>query len=148
MLFSIVPDRIHDDNWRGSDLVRIVAAVLATCTIGTSAALAASGTPTSPPLAIDDAQLQVLQAPTAGADVLPTTRTIPHWWRPIDNQHDGVTYGFNMVGADPYNCSGSACDVTIEGRRKNPSLNVGRYTFVGDLNIFGFDQPASGCSTN
>ena len=27
---------------------------------------------------------------------------------------NGVTYGYNMVGADPNNCSGSACSVTVE----------------------------------
>ena len=30
------------------------------------------------------------------------------------NPDDGITYGYNMVGADPNNCSGSACDVTIQ----------------------------------
>jgi hypothetical protein len=27
--------------------------------------------------------------------------------------NNGITYGYNMVGADPNNCSGSGCDVTV-----------------------------------
>jgi hypothetical protein len=129
--FSIMAGGNQDDNWRGSDLVRIAVAVLATFTIGTSATLAGSGTPNSPPVAIDDAQLQVLKPSIAGADVLPTTRTIPHWWRSIVDQHDGVTYGFNMVGADPYSCSGGACDVTIEVDITPMIVNVDGMTFSG-----------------
>jgi hypothetical protein len=98
---------------RGSDLVGLAAAVLATVTIGTSA-LAGSGTPNHPPTPIDDSQLQVLKLQFAGARPQPTTRTIPHWWGSTLDPHNGVTYGYNMVGADPYNCSGLACDVTIE----------------------------------
>jgi hypothetical protein len=49
-----------------------------------------------------------------GASVLPTTRTIPHWWGSTTNPQNGVTYGYNMVGADPNACSGSACSVTIQ----------------------------------
>src|SRR5262249_30829808 len=28
--------------------------------------------------------------------------------------NNGVNYGYNMVGADPNSCAGSACDVTVE----------------------------------
>jgi hypothetical protein len=66
-----------------------------------------------------------------GAEVLPTTRTIPHWWGSIRNPQNGVTYGFNIVGADPYSCSGWACYVTIEVDITPIILNVDGMTFSG-----------------
>jgi hypothetical protein len=63
---------------------------------------------------ISDDAMKAKFAVSAGADVLPTTRTVAHWWGSTTNPHDGVTYGYNMVGADPYACVGAACDVTIE----------------------------------
>ena len=77
-----------------------------------SPALAA--TPSSKPQVISDAALQALTATEGGAQVLPTTRTVAHWWGSTANPDDGITYGYNMVGADPNNCSGSACDVTVQ----------------------------------
>jgi hypothetical protein len=49
-----------------------------------------------------------------GVSVLPTTRTIPHWWGSTTNPQNGVTYGYNMAGADPNHCSGGGCSVTIQ----------------------------------
>jgi hypothetical protein len=66
-----------------------------------------------------------------GAIVLPTTRTVAHWFGQTTNSNDGITYGFNMVGADPNNCSGAACDVTIEADITPISVNVGGLTFDG-----------------
>ena len=63
---------------------------------------------------ISDDQLKAMFTTTGGADVLPTTRTVAHWFGTTLDPNNGVTYGYNMVGADPYNCSGSDCDVTIE----------------------------------
>jgi hypothetical protein len=106
--------------------------IVATFAIGTSATLAASGTPNHPPTRIDDGQVQVVNNVTmGGAEVLPTTRTIPHWSHSILNPDDGVTYGFNMVGADPYSCSGLACDFTIEVDITPIILNVDGMTFSG-----------------
>src|SRR5262249_16392487 len=65
------------------------------------------------------------------ADVLPTTRTIPHWFGQTPNPNDGVTYGYNMVGADPSSCSGSACDVTVQADITPIVVNVGGLTFDG-----------------
>jgi hypothetical protein len=31
---------------------------------------------------------------------------------------------------------------------QTPSANIGRYSFMGDLNTFGFNQPPSGCPVN
>jgi hypothetical protein len=49
-----------------------------------------------------------------GVSVLSTTRTVAHWWGSTTNPENGVTYGYNMVGADPYGCAGSGCSVTIQ----------------------------------
>src|SRR5436305_350759 len=60
---------------------------------------------------IEDAAMTAKTLRTGGADVLPTTRTIPHWWGSTVDPHNGVTYGYNMVGANPYTCAGAACSV-------------------------------------
>jgi len=67
-----------------------------------------------------------------GAKVLPTTRTVAHWFGSTLNPDDGVTYGYNMVGADPNNCSGSACSTTIEADITPIIVNVGGLTFSGE----------------
>jgi hypothetical protein len=48
-----------------------------------------------------------------GATVLRTTQTVQHWFGSTLDPQNGVTYGYNIVGADPNNCSGPDCDVTI-----------------------------------
>ena len=128
---SAAAGAVQGGDCRGGRLA-CLAAVLVTSIIGTSA-LAGSGTPNHPPIPIDDAQLQGLNTSQTlgGAEVLPTTRTIPHWWRSIRNPNDGVTYGFNMAGADPYGCSGWACYVTIEVDITPMILNVDGMTFSG-----------------
>src|ERR1700741_16719 len=67
---------------------------------------------TQPP-AIDDSQLHAFSTTIGGASVLSTTRTVQHWSGSTLDPHNGVTYGYDMVGADPNNCTGSACSVTI-----------------------------------
>jgi len=83
------------------------------------------------PQLIDDATLKAQFTAIGGADVLPTTRTVPHWFGTALNPHDGVTYGFNMVGADPNTCSGSGCSVTIEVDITPIVVNVAGLTFDG-----------------
>ena len=39
----------------------------------------------------------------------------PHWHGSTTDPNNGVTYGYNMVGADPNNCSGSACSTDGSG---------------------------------
>jgi hypothetical protein len=56
---------------------------------------------------------QALFTTIDGAKVLPTTRTVTHWFGATLDPNNGVTYGYNIVGADPNNCSGAACDVTV-----------------------------------
>src|SRR5262245_43328752 len=65
------------------------------------------------PLVISYNQMQALTTTIDGAQVLPTTRTVPHWFGSTLDPNNGVTYGYNMVGADPNNCSGADCDVTV-----------------------------------
>src|SRR4026209_2709814 len=90
----------------------------------------AGAAPSAPPV-IDDAKLKAIFSTLEGADVLPTTRTVPHWFGTTLDPNNGVTYGYNMVGADPYNCSGSACSVTVETDIIPIIVNVGGLTFSG-----------------
>lgn len=113
----------------------VLAAVAATCLAAgalTLAAVPAGAGPTSatPPVISDDA----LKAQTAvgdGAKVLPTTRTVAHWHGQTTDPSNGVTYGYNMVGADPNTCSGSACDVTIQVDITPIIVHVAGLTFDG-----------------
>jgi hypothetical protein len=80
---------------------------------------------------IDDSQLQAMTATSGGASVLPTTRTVTHWWGSTLDANNGVTYGYNMVGSDPNNCAGSACSTTIQADITPLIVNVGGLTFNG-----------------
>jgi hypothetical protein len=97
--------------------LRITAAITLMGAAGVSAFLAfplnAIGDPPPGPPVIDDSAMQVLNTTIGGAQVLPTTRTVPHWFGSTLDPNNGVTYGYNMIGADPNNCSGSGCDVTV-----------------------------------
>lgn len=74
-----------------------------------------SGTPTVKPKPISASSFDPTSTTIGGGvSVLPTTRTVPHWWGSTTNPQNGVTYGYNMVGANPGSCSGSACSVTIQ----------------------------------
>jgi hypothetical protein len=75
--------------------------------------LSAIGDPPPGPPVIDAAAMQLQTTTIGGAQVLPTTRTVPHWFGSTLDPNNGVTYGYNMVGADPNNCSGADCDVTV-----------------------------------
>jgi hypothetical protein len=98
-----------------------------------TASAANSGSASSIPV-IQDSQLQAnFTEIGGGATPTVTTRTIPNWWGSTTDPHNGITYGYNMVGADPYTCSGSACDVTIQAdiTPVNVVINYGGqpYTF-------------------
>jgi hypothetical protein len=80
---------------------------------------------------ISDSQMQAKSITIGGASVLPTTRTIPHWWGSTVDPHNGVTYGYSMVGADPNSCSGSACTVTIQADITPIIVNIGGRTLSG-----------------
>jgi hypothetical protein len=48
------------------------------------------------------------------------------------NPNNGIAYGYNMVGADPNNCSGSACSVTVEADITPLIVNIDGMTFSGN----------------
>ena len=101
---------------------------------GSSGVSAQRGTPTVTPTPIDDSQLQVSFTTVGGVDgasILRTTRTIPHWWGATLDPQDGITYGYNIVGADPSTCAGDACDVTVEVDITPIDLRIGGMTFRG-----------------
>jgi hypothetical protein len=111
-------------------LIAIVSMMAALFTLGFGPQ-SAGASPGSVPV-IDDATLKAMTTTVGGASVVPTTRTIAHWWGSTVDPHDGITYGYNMVGADPNSCSGSACSVTIETDITPIIVNVGGMTFDGN----------------
>jgi len=97
--------------------LRMIAVVTLIGAAGLSAFLAltlsAIGDPPPGPPVIEDTAMQVLSTTIGGAQVLQTTRTVTHWFGSTFDPNNGITYDYNMVGADPNNCSGSGCDVTV-----------------------------------
>jgi len=81
---------------------------------------------------ISDADLGAKFTTVGGAQVLPTDRTVTHWFGSTLDAHDGVTYGYNMVGANPSTCSGSACGVTFETDITPLIVNIAGLTFDGN----------------
>jgi hypothetical protein len=92
--------------------------------------LATAAATTQPPVISDDA-LKAMTVTSAGAKLLPTSRTVAHWHGSTTDPNNGVTYGYNMVGADPHTCSGSACDVTIQVDITPVIVNIGGRTYDG-----------------
>jgi hypothetical protein len=83
---------------------------------------------------ISDSQLQAMTTTVggvAGAPSLNTSTTVPHWYGTTVNGSNGVTYGYNMVGADPNKCPGPGCSVTIEADITPVIVNFGGRTFNG-----------------
>ena len=83
------------------------------------------------PPVIGDDQMQALTTTIGGAQVLQTTRTVTHWFGSTLDPNNGITYGYNMVGADPNNCSGAGCDVTVTVDIVPVNVVVGGETFNG-----------------
>src|SRR5436190_1002924 len=110
-------------------LLGFVAVLVAVVTSGASAS---SGTPSIEPQLIQDSQLKALTTTEGGAGVTPSTRTVAHWWGSTLDPHNGVTYGYNVVGADPNTCSGSACSTTIEADITPLIVNIDGLTFSGN----------------
>jgi hypothetical protein len=117
-------------------LALLVAAVVAAGasagrSTGSNTGTGITGTPTVEPQLVDDASLKATTTVQGGADVLPTTRTVPHWHGTAANPDDGITYGYNMVGADPNTCSGTGCDTTIQADITPLIVNIDGLTFDG-----------------
>ncbi len=117
--------------------IRLLTLTGAILIVGVFATIASAGGSTSSERqVVNDSDLKALSVTEGGASVLPTTRTIAHWWGSTRDQNNGVTYGYNMVGADPNSCSGSACDVTVQVDITPIIVNVGGMTFDGN-NVVG-----------
>jgi hypothetical protein len=86
----------------------VVCAMLALPFGSTSAAAGAAD-----PQTIRKDQMHLVTTTIGGTTVLNTTVTVPHWFGSTLDPNNGITYGYNMVGADPNNCSGANCDVTV-----------------------------------
>jgi hypothetical protein len=83
-----------------------VGAVAAAVGFIANTASAGSSTSVTDPTIVDDSSIHPSTTTVGGASVLPTTRTVAHFFGSSVNPNDGVKYGFNMVGADPNNCRG------------------------------------------
>lgn len=118
-----------------SGTTKTLAAVAVAVVVGVaaSAATAGTGSPDVAPQSVTDSQLQgaARTTVTGGADVVPTTRTIPHWWGSTLDPLNGTTYGYNVVGANPSACAGAACDVTVQVDITPIVLAVDGMTFSG-----------------
>ena len=102
-------------------------AVIAVAVVGTASA--SNSTSAIPVIA--DSQLQANFTTIGGSQVLPTDRTVPHWWGSTMDPNNGVTYGYSMVGADPNSCSGAACSTTIQADITPVVVNVAGRTYNG-----------------
>ena len=109
----------------------LLGVVVVIAVVVSSAASAAGSTATVQPQVISDASLQAKTTTIGGAKPLSTTRTVAHWFGSTLDPNNGVTYGYNMVGADPYNCSGSACAATVETDIIPLNVVVGGMQFNG-----------------
>jgi hypothetical protein len=113
-------------------LLTAMAIALMTATPALADKTGISGKPSSQPERIDAQSFSpTTTAIGGGANVLPTTRTIAHWWGSSLNPDDGITYGYGMVGADPNDCSGSGCSVTIQADITPLVVNFDGMTFDG-----------------
>jgi hypothetical protein len=109
-----------------------LAVILGLLALGLALAASAAASGSSEPQVISDSQLSAFTATIGGSQLLPTDRTIPHWFGTTTNPDNGVTYGYSMVGADPNTCSGSACTTTIEADITPVIVNVAGRTYDGN----------------
>jgi hypothetical protein len=112
-------------------LESLLAACAVVAAIAFLAVVTTGGTASIEPQPISDAQLRAITTTVGGATVLPTTRTLPHWWGSSVDPSNGVAYGYNMVGANPNTCSGAACSVTITADITPIIVNIDGLTFNG-----------------
>jgi hypothetical protein len=61
----------------------------------------ASASTAPAPITVPDSAIHASTVTVGGANPLSTSRTVPHWFGTAVNPSNGITYGFNMVGADP-----------------------------------------------
>jgi hypothetical protein len=111
----------------------LIAASVATLGLGTGTALvlAPAAMAGTDPVVLQDSGMSPKSTTLGGATVLRTTNTVAHWFGTGLDPNNGVTYGFNMVGADPNSCSGSACDTTVPVDIVPINVTVGGQAFNG-----------------
>jgi len=85
------------------------------------------------PIVVDDSQIHASTTAVGGASPLNTTNTVQHWAGTAVDPHNGVTYGFNMVGVDPSTNSPAKIGVDIIPI----NLNVGGLSFNGSDRVAG-----------
>jgi hypothetical protein len=129
----------------GAKVLAMVSLLATAVVVYTGNAHAAAATQ---PQLIDDSQLNASTTTLGGARLQPTTRTLAHWFGQTLNPHDGVTYGYNMVGADPNSCSGSACSVTIQVDITPINVNAGGMTFTADTGVLAATLASPQFATN
>ena len=95
-------------------VVAAVAAVIAVVSASASAPAGTgiSGTATVEPQLIDDASLKASTTTDGGASVLPTTRTVAHWFGQTTDPNNGVTYD---AASGSIIFHGAACDAVKAG---------------------------------
>src|SRR4051794_23467832 len=117
---------------------------------------AAAKSPALPTMQRLDASKAKFTEIGGGAPVLSTAKTVAHWHGTVRDPHDGVTYGFNMVGNDPASSSSSTVSTVmvpinlsfaaqggypLNGSNVAPAMaaspvwSTGNYTQTGDRNV-------------
>jgi hypothetical protein len=86
----------------------VALAAAAAALVAASVSVAASPAPV---VVSDSSQPRTIAI--GGAPVLNTTRTVLHWNRTTFDPHNGVTYGYNMVGYDPIKNQAATIPVDI-----------------------------------
>jgi hypothetical protein len=113
----------------------MILGVLVVAAVATAAASAAqpgvSGKATIEPTVVPDSSLHPRSTTVGGATVLPTTRTVTHWFGQTLDPNNGVTYGYNMVGADPNSCTSSGCTVHVTADITPINVVIDGLTFSG-----------------
>jgi hypothetical protein len=117
---------------RIASAVTLIAAAVVSGMMALSSSASGSSTPAAQPQVLDDSQMKALSTTVGGAAPLSTARTVAHWFGTTLNPN-GVTYGYNMVGADPNDC-GSACETTI------PTDIIPLKVVVGDMTFDPMDS--------
>ncbi len=91
----------------------VALAAAAGALVAASVSVAASPSPIQ---VIDDSTLQAMTTTVgglAGAAALNTGTTVPHWFGSTLDPHNGITYGYNMAGANPASGGSAAVEADI-----------------------------------
>lgn len=107
--------------------------VLAGLTLAVPFLASTASAATAPaPITVPDSAIHASTTTLGGAKPQPTTRTLAHWFGTALNPGNGITYGFNMVGAAPSLKTSTTITVDIT------PVNV----VIGDRTFSGSDMLA------